>query len=146
MLLIASLLLLISCGADKSTSTSILEGSWYMKEEIFDGDGSDITKGFWDAHDALRYEFMSDGKLIVSDGPEPLEPTEWHYTVNGDSTLHIYHSWQGNSIEEHYTMQKIGNDTIKVKLNAFYIKYPDSISEISSGGISFLERDTLNLK
>lgn len=137
--IIASFLFLSSCGGKDKYADSPLIGTWRIKTQIIE-DGVDMTQSRWEVWDALQYDFKPGGVLIISGGPEPLENLECRYDIVGDSTLHIYRPSQGNTIEEHYSILSLSNDTIWLRNNASYIVYTDSVSNVASNGIEFLQR------
>ena len=136
--LVVSLVFFSSCDKDKYAN-SPFSGSWYIKTQVIEN-GIDMTQSRWEIWDALSYDFKPDGTLIVSGGPEPIENLECQYFIVGDSTLHVIRPWRGNTMEDHYSIISITPDTIWLRNNASYIIYPDSTSQVSSGGIEFLER------
>lgn len=108
------LVFILSCSKKENKSNSFI-GTWMLEEPIgsweylesvdsfrletdplyFPGKKYyDYTKSYWEVHDALAYTFNSDGTLIISGGPEPIEAINCSYLIEKsklgtDSVLYI---------------------------------------------------------
>lgn len=137
--LVNGVYLLSGCGKEKENKYNSVLGSWLLKSKLVHN-GKDLTKEMWGIWDALSYDFKPNGIVVISGGAEPLEPTEYRYHLVGDSTLHIYRNYRGLTLDDHYSITSVTPDTIWLSCNASYLVYPDSVCEVSSGTIEFLER------
>ena len=89
-----------------------LIGRWEWQESMI-VEGVDYTKGWYEAHDAICYEFKKDSTYIKSGGPEPLEPERYRYELYGDSILRLYEK------SEDYRITKITTDTIWLQSHTY---------------------------
>ena len=77
----------------------------------------DYTKSYWEIHDALVYAFNSDGNLIISGGPQPIEGIKGKYMIQKsksgkDSILYVTCPEDPDRFSSKYEILSNERDTI----------------------------------
>lgn len=109
-ILVAVILFQVFISCSNSPSKQII-GEWYHEDPA--------PEGFWDAHDAISYQFADNDICIKSGGPEPLDPTEYLYKLVGDSILTILDKTSSERIEQ-YKIDSFSSDTIWLENHSEY--------------------------
>ena len=128
----------LSCNQPSKDVSDSFIGVWFMEEQIgcweylepvdslrLENDPlylpekqyHDYTKSYWDAHDALSYTFNSDGTLIISGGPEPIEGISGKFKIersklDNDSVLYIECSEYPDRFTTKFEILSINSDSI----------------------------------
>lgn len=103
--------MLSACGNKKPYAESPIVGRWYMEQPMI-SDGVDYSAGWFAAHDSFAYDFEEDGTLIISGGPQPLDPVKYYFELLGDTILNITAAEQHTSFVDKFKVISIASDTI----------------------------------
>lgn len=101
----------VACSNKKPYADSPIVGRWYMEQPMI-SDGVDYSAGWFAAHDSFAYDFEEDGTLIVSGGPEPLDPVKYNFDLMGDSILNITPKEENTRFAEQFKVLSVAADTI----------------------------------
>lgn len=108
---LVSISILSACGNKKPYADSPIVGRWYMEQPMI-SDGIDYSAGWFAAHDSFAYDFEEDGSLIISGGPQPLDPVKYNFELLGDTVLNITAAEQHTSFVDKFKVMSITSDTI----------------------------------
>lgn len=100
-----------ACGNKNPYADSPIVGRWYMEAPMV-YNGVDYSAGWFAAHDSYSYDFEEDGTLIISGGPQPLDPVKYKFELLGDTVLNITAAEQHTSFVDKFKVISIASDTI----------------------------------
>lgn len=110
-IVIALVAIVSSCDNKKPYTDSPIVGRWYMEQPMI-SNGVDYSAGWFAAHDSFAYDFEEDGTLMISGGPEPLDPVKYKFDLVGDSVLNIIPDGEHERFAEQFKVISLAADTI----------------------------------